>query len=408
MFKNVFIVSIALMTIACENSNENNNDKQQATGRAGTFGFDVQFLSNYDTGVVQLNNGRSSVLVSPKYQSKVFTSTADGDEGKSFGWINYKAFSAPADPHMNAFGGENRFWLGPEGGKYSLYFSKGDSMVFDNWKTPAPIDTEAWEVIRKDDRSVTMKKDMSITNYAGTSLSMQAVRSVSIQDKNAIEKELSVKLDDAVNYVGYSTSNVLTNKGNEDWNEKTGMPCIWILDMFNPSDSTTIIIPHKAADKNKKVATTDYFGEIGKDRIAYSDNTVYFKADGRSRGKLGILPQYVKPVAGSFDAENNILTITTFSVSNDAKYLNQEWNTSKPAFSGDAMNAYNDGPLTDGSQMGPFYEIESVSPAAMLAAGESLEHHHNVYHFTGKREQLDKIATQVLGVSLSKIQQSFK
>ncbi len=85
------------------------------------------------------------------------------------------------------------------------------------------------------------------------------------------------------------------------------------------------------------------------------------------KGKLGIVPESVLPVAGSYDAINNVLTITSFTVDNTAQYLNQEWNTSKPVFSGDAMNSYNDGPLADGSQMGPFYEIESVSPAAALS-----------------------------------------
>ncbi len=47
---------------------------------------------------------------------------------------------------MNAYGGENRLWLGPEGGRFSLFFKPGDSMVFDHWKTPAAFDTEAWNV----------------------------------------------------------------------------------------------------------------------------------------------------------------------------------------------------------------------------------------------------------------------
>ena len=54
----------------------------------------------------------AQVIVSPKYQGKVFTSTATNLKGTSFGWVNYRAFSAPVDQHMNAYGGENRFWLG--------------------------------------------------------------------------------------------------------------------------------------------------------------------------------------------------------------------------------------------------------------------------------------------------------
>jgi len=50
--------------------------------------------------------------------------------------------------------------------------------------------------------------------------------------------------------------------------------------------------------------------------------------------------------------------------------------------------------------MGPFYEMESVSPAAFLKPGEKLSHNHYVFHFTGDEEHLDEIAQKVLGISL--------
>jgi hypothetical protein len=85
------------------------------------FEKDLAFLKKHDK-VVVLSRNDSRVIVSPKYQAKVFTSTV-GD-GASFGWINYGVFDAEPDPHMNAYGGENRIWLGPEGGPFSLFFPK--------------------------------------------------------------------------------------------------------------------------------------------------------------------------------------------------------------------------------------------------------------------------------------------
>ena len=405
MFRSYFILLSFILLISCTGKK-----KVQHPGNAvqGTYLYDKKFLKQHDSNIIELKNGDAAILVSPAYQAKVFTSSAEGDNGKSFGWINYKTFTAVTDPHMNAYGGENRLWLGPEGGNYSLYFKKGDSMVFNNWKTPPPIDTEPWEVVKKNDHAVTLRKDISISNYAGTSLNMHVTREILIQDKDEIEKALAVTIGNAIKVVGYTTNNTLKNTGDKEWNEQTGMPCIWILDMFNPSDSTVIVIPHKPADAGKKVATTNYFGEIPAERIIISDNALFFKADGKSRGKLGILPQYALPLAGSYNSQDNVLTITSFSIDNHAKYLNQEWNITKPVFSGDAMNAYNDGPLADGSQMGPFYEIESVSPAAALKPSEEIKHTHSVYHFTGDKQQLNSIAGKLLGVSLENIQTAFK
>ena len=401
-----------LMITACNNASQTKEDTKMkdSTYQKGTFGYDLSFLKQHDSVVVlTANDDKAQIIVSPKYQAKVFTSTADGDNGLSFGWVNYKAFSGPKDEHMNAYGGENRFWLGPEGGKFSLYFQPNAKMEFAAWKTPAAFDTENWQVTSKSNDAITMHKDMQLVNYKGTSLQMSVDRTIKILSNGDIEKNSGIALPEEIKAVGYETDNVLYNKGNSEWTEATGMPCIWILDMLKTTPSTVIVVPYKNAAKQDftNVATTTYFGEIPADRLKHDDNKLFFKADGKSRGKLGIKPAYAKEALGSYDASTKVLTVVMFQPDSSAKYLNQEWNTTKPSFSGDAVNAYNDGPLADGSQMGPFYEIESVSPAAFLKPGQSLAHKHSVYHFTGEEASLNTLAQKLLGASLDEIKKSF-
>lgn len=390
----LFVIFILFMVISsCKHADD--------SGHApGSFGYDLHFLAARDS-VIVLRSGSASVIVSPRYQGKVFTSTASGDTGRSFGWVHYKAFDGPLDPHMNAYGGENRFWLGPEGGKFSLFFPPGAKMEFANWKTPAAFDTESWDVLATSASSVDLRKDMQLVNYAGTRLSLSVDRKIILLDRPAIDSALGLASSDtSVAVVGYTTLNTLTNTGGQAWTEATGMPCMWLLDMFPPSPSTTIIIPYVAGDGSKP-ATTDYFGEIAGDRISFSDGLLRFKADGKSRGKLGIHPARVKPFAGSYDSLHRVLTIIQFDVDSSGCYLNQEWRTDRAPFSGDAMNAYNDGPLATGGQMGPFYELESVAPAAFLAPGQSQVHRHAVYHFTSADPAtLDAICKKVLGTGL--------
>lgn len=411
--KNYKLLTLLITTMgfnSCQNTAEQTQDVNDLAYEQGTFGYDLDFLTSKDEEVIVLKNksGEGQVIVSPKYQAKVFTSTANGLEGESFGWINYEAFDAEIDPHMNAYGGENRLWLGPEGGKFSIFFKPGTEMEFENWVTPPAIDTESWKIISKNNEGVSLQKETTFLNYAGTELRSAINRDIRILESNNIENMLKIILEaDNVRSVGFATHNSVTNTGEEAWTKETGAPCLWILDMFNPSPSTTIVIPYNEK-ATSKVATTDYFGEIPQDRISYKDGILLFKADGKSRGKLGIGPDRAEPVAGSYDAKNNILTITTFDVDRNAIYLNQEWTTEKDPLKGDAVNAYNDGPLEDGSQMGPFYEIESVSPAAFLDPGEKLDHQHNVFHFTGDKTALDKISQQVLGISLAEIESTFK
>jgi hypothetical protein len=409
--KIISITVVYLFLAACHHpvSDKRAND-QPAVFKEGEFGYDLQFLKKQDSTLIVLLSGNSRVIISPKYQAKVFTSTASGEKGLSFGWINYKAFNKE-DAHMNAYGGENRLWLGPEGGKFSLFFKPGTKMVFDNWKTPAPFDNENWNVSAIDSQSVTLYKKMDLLNYAGTQLKLQVVRTVSILSREQVNGLASEsELDDSLYAVGYETKNVLTNMGEQEWTEASGMPCIWILDMFKPSSATIVVVPFKniRAGDFEKVATTNYFGEIPADRIKHNDSLIFFRADGKSRGKLGISANKARETAGSYDAENKVLTIILFNVSEKKRYLNQEWNITKPSFTGDAVNAYNDGPLSDGTQMGPFYEIESVSQAAFIKPQESIYHSHIVLHFTGNKKALNKIAIRMLGTGLEKINKSFE
>jgi hypothetical protein len=408
VFSRVLLFSIFL-TAACREREPGRNVKEkEILFREGEFGYDLAFLKKHDSALVILKDGSSQLIVSPRYQAKVFTSTAAGDGGISFGWINYKAFGNKQDPHMNAYGGENRIWLGPEGGKYSLFFKPGRKMEFENWKTPAAFDTESWVMDDQDSLHVTMHKDMNLLNYAGTGLNIGVKRSIKILNGHEIIKRTGITGLYSVQAVGYETDNVLSNKGDRVWTESTGMPCIWILDMLKPSPSTVIVVPFRRGDGDfKKVATTNYFGEIASDRIKHYDSFLLFKADGRSRGKLGILPKSALSIAGSYDRQHSVLTIIMFDLDDRARYLNQQWTTMKPPFSGDAVNAYNDGPLSDGSQMGPFYEIESVSPAGFLKAGESITHQHTVFHFLGSEKELDVICRKLLGTSLDQIGKSF-
>ncbi|TXK36484.1 hypothetical protein FVR03_17665 [Pontibacter qinzhouensis] len=408
--KTVVLLLLALSFQACQPSEKKETQQAEAAhAEAGTFGYDLDFLRSKDDSLIVLKDeqGVGQVLVSAKYQGKVFTSTADGLHGRSFGWINYEAFDAEPDPHMNAYGGENRFWLGPEGGRFSLFFKPGTDMVFSNWVTPPAIDTEPWHVVSSSSDRVSLTKKTELLNYAGTLLKASIKRDIRLLSLAEIEQQLGVKAGGNVKAVGFSTDNALSNVGEQPWTSQTGAPCIWILDMFNPSPGTVIVLPYKEQAAGK-VATTDYFGEIPEDRILYNAGVLYFKADGKARGKLGLSPERAKPVAGSYDPTNRVLTITTFDVNSTATYLNQEWTTAKDPLKGDAVNAYNDGPLEDGSQMGPFYEIESVSPAAFLKPNQTLTHQHHVFHFVGEAEALNNISEKVLGVKLQQMEEAFR
>src|SRR5882757_2555257 len=115
---------------------------------AATFADDLAFLRKH-TSVVLLADtaGQAQVAVAPAWQGRVMTSTAGGGTGTSYGWVNRDLIaSGKFVPHINVFGGEDRFWLGPEGGQFSIFFAKDAKFDLEHWFTPAALDTEPFEV----------------------------------------------------------------------------------------------------------------------------------------------------------------------------------------------------------------------------------------------------------------------
>ena len=138
-------------------------------------------------------------------------------------------------------------------------------------------------------------------------------------------------------------------------------------------------------------------------RLTVKDSVLYFRCDGKSRGKLGLKPVIAKPFVCSYDFSKNVLTILIPEVHKDSLYVNSKWELQKQPFSGDVINSYNDGPLADGSQMGPFYEIESSSPAQQLKPGEMQEYHQTTIHLQGDYTTLKNLVQQLIHVNLDDV-----
>lgn len=391
------IVVFIIAALGCRE----NNDKSKAgmENPENIYSADKDFLNRY-TETIELKKGESAVLLAPAWQGRVMTSTCEGDKGFSFGWINYELISSGDTlAHMNPYGGEERLWLGPEGGQYALFFKKGDPFEYEYWQTPPVMDTESFKLIDKSATHAVFSKEFMLNNYSGTEFDFLITRTVKLLDPEEISSLLQADLE-GINAVAYSSENVIENTGENKWTKDSGLVSIWMLGMFKPSPSATVIIPVRdgAVEKYGPKVNDNYFGSIQEDRLKIKDNIVYFKADGRKRGKIGIPPLRSKGIMGSYDPGNNALTLLLTDIPGDEhEYVNSAWELQDDPYSGDALNSYNDGPLEDGSIMGPFYELESSSPALSLVPREKYNHKQISIHITGSKKDLNRIAEELLG-----------
>lgn len=391
----LFLLSICLFQ-ACQNKPANS----EVAPAAGSFAADLDQLQAH-TPVILLEDGDRKVLLAEAYQGRVMTSTAAGLAGTSYGWINHDLIAkGEYQPHMNAFGGEERFWLGPEGGQYGLYFKKGDPFDFPHWQTPGAIDTMIYPAVEKSQTQALFAKSFSIKNYSGTRFDLKVERRIRLLSEKESSDLLQMPLD-AVKWVGYESNNQVTNTGQADWDKNKGVLSIWLLGMLKASPAQVVILPFKNGGSAQ--VNDAYFGKIAADRLVKKDSVLFFKGDAKSRGKIGIPPAIVKPVAGSYDAEKGALTIVRFSYAGDTAYVNSMWEIQRYPYRGDVVNTYNDGPNDKGEQMGAFYELETSSPALVLKKGASYRHVQQTFHFEGKASDLNVISKHVLGVDLSQV-----
>ena len=289
--------------------------------------------------------------------------------------------------HVNSVGGEDRIWLGPEGGQFSICFAPGVPFDLEHWYAPAPLDTEPFETVKKNKTSVTFRKAFRLANYSGAIFHVQMDRVVRLLSKKRIWSRLGIQGDAGIKVVGFESENTLTNLGEEVWSKVAGLLSLRLLGQFQSNSKTTIILPIRPGSIAQLgvPVTTDYFGVVPDERIDIREEVVLFKANAGYRSKLGLSIRRANGILGSYDAQNHVLTIVQYSQSDEfAEYVSSTWQIHEEPYKGDVANCYNDGPASPaGEQLGQFYELESFS-------GQRAKHSrncesHSAYNPPGRR-----------------------
>jgi len=391
-----------------------------ASAEPASYDSDVEHLRKH-VEIIELKSGDAAVAIAPAYQARVMTSTAAGPEAPGFGWLNHPLIEQGVLPpdqvegkleqHIYAFGGEERFWLGPEGGQFGIFFPEGAPFEFASWKTPPPIDTDPFQTVESDESQAVFAADFEVTNHSGFTFNVGVKRTIRILTREEISAAVGAELSANTKAVAYETINDLTNQGEEPWTTDSGLLSIWLLGMYQPTPGTVMAIPVKSGDDAElgPAVNDDYFGRVPADRLKVKGDVIFFKGDGEYRSKIGVPPLRSLGVAGSYSPEWQALTLTVYPHPEGiTDYVNSAWAIQNEPFAGDAINCYNDGAPEPGKPpLGPFYELETSSPAAALAPGETITHRQTTIHLIGEATDLDPVARKQLRATTGEITHAF-
>ncbi len=374
------------------------------------FSDDVKYLSRHTDLIVLDAHAPALAAVAPAWQGRVMTSTPAGPKGASLGWINRQFIeSGRRGTTFDNYGGEDRFWLGPEGGQFGLWFKEGDPFDLAHWRTPEGFNTGRFSVSSQGPASLAMAAQFEVANRSGATFAAAVKRIIDVLSREEIARHLGMALPAGIAAVAFQSTNTLANVGEKPWTGNGGLLSIWILGQFAPLPRGYVIVPFRAGEGAElgEMPNDEYFGPVPPERFGIRGDHVLFRCDGKFRSKLGVCPARARDVLGSYDPDQRLLTIVQFSLPAGARelpYVNSLWEIQEAPFAGDAVNSYNDGEEAPGAgQMGPFYEIETSSPAAELAANQAVVHVHRTFHFAGEFDDLNALSRKLLRVDLSTI-----
>lgn len=407
----IFLASVTAVALAAcaqtasapgDASNGRDSERASAAPEAATFQEDMDFLQQHGNVEVLGREEGGRVAVSPQYQGRVMTSgVAPG--GRSFGWVN-RAFieTGETGTPFDNYGGEDRFWLGPEGGQYGLYFPPGRAFDLENWQVPPALNEGTWNVEEQTDRSITLARSMQVSNYQGTTFDLDVQRTIRMLGEGDVREHFGISPPESVDWVGFESINEVTNAGSNAWPREGGRPSIWVLGQFETfRGAARIVVPYDE-EGSGAVVNDDYFQPLDDSRLVADEGVIVYKADGKYRSKIGVGPARAQAKFGSYNPEARTLTLIQYKKPEGAEaYVNSVWEKQEQPYGGDVINAYNDSPTDAGESS--FYELESSSPALDLAPGESYTHPQRTLHLTGPPQALSYLMEEALGVSAGEV-----
>lgn len=377
-----------------------------------SFGKDLSFFSQYGVETMILSQGESVVAVSPTLQARVLTSSYDGSKGPSLGWINRVQLAfKKTEPQKAQIGGEDRFWVGPQGGEGSIFFTGGASFMGENWKIPEFMSSEPWTLVGRNSYRAKFEKTAEFENNKGSKFKIKAEREISVLNRKHVTDILGIEIPESVDIVAFQSFNKLTNAGDKKWTPDSGMLNISVQSCFNASRKTYAFIPYRPGDAAKlgDIVRDNFFetSSAGSSdgRLVVDPSFIKYKTDGKAMGSIGVSALRSEGIALSFDEANSILTVILYIKPSDARaYLPSSWRRVSEKMDGDAISVFNNGPLPgSNAPADAYYEISTYSPALSLDPGKSQFHLQRTFHFHGSEYDLGLISYKLAGISIGQL-----
>lgn len=348
-------------------------------------------------------NKNRIVLVAPGLVGRVFCTGFDGVNGATASWIDEAQLRKGATPPVPGaqwanFGGEERLWFGPEGGKFGLFFPPGVKQEHANYLVPEAMNSLAFRADRaaRQEGAVTFAAPVRLVNYQNQPIDLHVTRQVEVLDACP----LMLGFGSEVEFVGFQSRTSVRNTGAEPLTRQTGTVCVWTIGIHPSQERSVTVVPFQPGPDAElgepllkeyfKTGTVDFTripaGHSPDDYWAVKDRCALIKASGVVQTKLEMSPRRTLGRMAAVDVATGQLTVVEWRTYPELDYCCPFWipHDGDP-FDGSALSIF---VLGRWHGVAPFYELECFSPALFLHAGEEYCHTSRTWHLRGNKAAL--------------------
>ena len=359
-----------------------------------------------DACVLAGRDAQCKVLVCPELAGRVLGTTSGGENGAFGGFIDAQAFQEGMKDIWDNWGGEERYWVAPEGGQFGLMF-KDQCECFAHYDVQEGINRTPYQVLEVSPqaKSLTMRCRMHLKNKLGTRFHLEVTRRITVLD----DCPYSNGCGDAVRFVGFQSESSLLNIGERPFARETGTLAHWHLGQFLVGDHLIGIVPFCPDDRAAPPVREDYFkdfcvgGAMPANRYRLLNNCALFKADGKVRSKIGQNRSRATGRLGSYNLETNELILLDYDFYPQLDYAASYWYEQPQPYDGDVISFSAEGPARPGGPPGRCYELEALSPALLLTPGESFTWRTRTLHLAGRAVTTASICQRFLGPNIGQL-----
>ena len=348
-------------------------------------------------------DGERRMAVDPDRQARLAAWTMDGESGRSIGWVSSEKENVRMD--SIAPEGAEQFLLGPEGGRYGVFFDAGKPLDQAHWRMPPLLTRARFSLLDRRSALAHFSLAGGVVNRSGRAFSLQVSRRLILLDELAVRSRMSVLLPEGVRFAGWESTHTMQNTGSQVWSAEGGQLAMRLRGTLRISSSALVAVPRVApAGRSFRNPEQTDQADAG---VRVGESITVISPARIEQERVRFMPGRHLPVMVCWDPKQRWLAVIRYDQPDgERRYVNDSWEEKASPYAGPSLILYKGEPGANDPDERPLV-WESRSPALTLSPQQRAEFGQRVLTIEGTDAMLDRLCREMVGVGLADLSAAF-